>query len=304
MDIKAQIKQKAYDAGFSGCGFTGVELPQKDAERLNIWLHRNYNALMQWMERNIEKRSNVVLLEPWAKGVVVFTLPYYHEENRNSEKYSVSRYALGEDYHQVVKQKLLAIEEEIHNLNPEAITRAFCDTAPILERAFARQAGLGWIGKNTCLITPDSGSYVFIGIILTNIVLGPDSAESSLCGDCRLCIDSCPANALSEDGFLDANRCISYLTIEHRGEIMQHDAEIFGNRIFGCDTCQEVCPHNISILSHGNAAFRVTTSQEQLINGIMPGTNDDIWHKSSFARTGYDGIQRNIELVAKNKAAL
>lgn len=297
------IKQRAAREGFEACAITSAEFLPEDAERLKRWLHAGMHGTMTYMERYFEKRTNPALLVEGARSVIVLLYNYFPslripEENN----YIISTYAYGEDYHHVIREKLYTIIEAIKSLAGNIQARPFVDSAPVLERALAVKAGLGWIGKNAHLIVPKKGSFFFIAEIITDLELEYDPPRiTDFCGDCRRCIDACPTNAIVAPTVIDARRCISYLTIELREEIPQEFRGMLHNRIFGCDICQDVCPWNRFSTAHSEPRFQ--PSQELL------SMNREKWHqldketfsklfgKSPVKRTGYDGLMRNIRFV-------
>jgi len=241
-NISQQIKNKAIELGFFACGITSANDLVPEQEHLEKWLKKGFNADMKYMERNFEKRISPTKLHEGTKSIIV-VLQNYFVELENTE-FKVSKYASGVDYHTIVKNKLYELLEFIKTINPEANGRCFVDSAPVLERTLAKNAGLGWIGKNNCLITKTQGSFFFIGEIFLNIELEIDKVfENNYCGTCTKCIDFCPTNALNIRE-LDARKCISYQTIENKNEIPTEIKSKTENWIFGCDICQDVCPWN------------------------------------------------------------
>jgi len=259
------------------------------------------------MENHFEKRTDPTLLLPGAKSVIVLLHNYYPEnELPGKDNYKVSKYAYGEDYHFVIKRKLKILLGEITGNSSERRARAFVDSAPVLERAWAREAGLGWIGKNTCLITKEQGSFFFISVIITDLELEYYSGEvPNHCGGCTRCIDACPTNALGSSG-LDARKCISYLTIEYRREHLP--GEFSGNMddwIFGCDICQDVCPWNRLSEPHHQAEFnppeKLMEFDKEDWNRLDEAGFRELFRKSALKRTRYAGLKRNIEFVKKGR---
>ena len=216
---------------------------------LSEWLDRGYAATMAWMHRSAEKRADVRQVLPGARSVIV-TGTLYNTERPYSDALDpsvarISRYAWGDDYHDVLKERLDALVAWIHAEAGDPVqTRAYVDTGPVQERVYAQYAGLGWIGKNTCLINPELGSWLFLGEIITTLDLEPDTQGLEQCGSCTKCLEACPTGALLEPGVLDSTRCLSYLTIEHRGDVPAEYHQAIGTHVYGCDICQEVCPYN------------------------------------------------------------
>ena len=238
------IRNKSIELGFSACGFAKAEsLPIE--KPLSKWLENSRHGQMKFMENYQDLRADPNLLFPGSKTIISLLASYYNEEYEPSGSLKVSRYAVGRDYHKVLKKRGKHLIEWIKEFHPDIKARIFVDSAPIMEKEWARRSGLGWIGKNTCLIRPGEGSWFFIAEIITDLEIIPDTPEDrDLCGHCTRCIDACPTDALSIGGGIDARKCISYQTIELKDDI---PPEYFGKTdryLFGCDICQEACPHN------------------------------------------------------------
>lgn len=246
--IAQKIKEKAREIGFHKVGIACAEDLPTDRERLLQWLENGFHGEMLWMEREPEKRTNPQLLFEGAKSVIAVALNYFtpHKHEENPAKGKVSRYAWGDDYHDVLKEKLRELLNWIKTEIPGADGKICVDTAPIMDKIWAQRAGLGWIGKHSNLITREYGSWVFLGEILLNIELERDEPEmQDFCGSCRACLDACPTNAITEPRVVDSNRCISYATIESRApEISAEIAQNLNGWLYGCDICQDVCPWN------------------------------------------------------------
>lgn len=244
-----RIRDQAMQLGFSRFGISGIELGE-DAEHLRRWLDAGMHGTMQWMAAHGDKRARPADLVPGTLSVISVGLDYgrAHDEAwetlANGERAYVARYALGRDYHKLMRNRLQKLAEAVQALLGPFGYRAFTDSAPVLERALARNAGLGWIGKHTCLIDKNGGSWFFLGELYTDLPLPPSAPASNHCGTCSRCIDICPTQAIIAPYRLDARRCISYLTIEHQGSIPEDLRRGIGNRIFGCDDCQLICPWN------------------------------------------------------------
>lgn len=244
-----RIRDQAMQLGFNRFGISGIELGE-DAEHLRRWLDAGMHGTMQWMAAHGDKRARPAELVPGTLSVISVGLDYgrAHDEAwetlANGERAYVARYALGRDYHKLMRNRLQKLAEAVQALLGPFGYRAFTDSAPVLERALARNAGLGWIGKHTCLIDKNGGSWFFLGELYTDLPLPPSAPASNHCGTCSRCIDICPTQAIIAPYRLDARRCISYLTIEHQGSIPEDLRHGIGNRIFGCDDCQLICPWN------------------------------------------------------------
>ena len=302
-ELTCRVKALALKAGFARVGIAPVaEAPH--GERLDEWLARGWHAGMGYMARNVEKRKRPELLVPGACSVICLAAAYAPREGDIAGEYFIARYARGRDYHKVLKKRCRRLMDRIREIAPEFAGRAFVDSAPVAERSLAAAAGLGWIGLNGCLIVPGLGSYVVLCEVVCNLPLVSGEPTAPQCGDCRACAAACPTGALSDQGLVDCRKCISYLTIEHRGEIEPQYREKIGNRLFGCDTCQEVCPHNRGV-PRGDAEL---TPKGKPLGGaglveIFAWTQDH-WDAatrgSPLRRAGYERLLRNAAIVASN----
>lgn len=241
-----RIRRKASGLGFQHVGFAKAETLDIEAERLKTWLSRGYDATMTWMARDPERRIDPRKVFPGAKSIVAVAMNYYSPEKHTDEpgKGKVSRYAWGDDYHDIVGKELGELLDFITSAEPGAEGKFYVDTGPVLEKAWAQRAGIGWVGKHSNLISQEYGSWIFLGEIILNLELVYDTPATDHCGTCTLCLEACPTGAIPEPYVVDANRCISYLTIEHRGPIDERFAGLFGQWVYGCDICQDVCPWN------------------------------------------------------------
>ncbi len=279
---------------------------ENDEERLNHWLSQGFHGEMGYMARNVEKRLDPGKLLPGARSVIVLLMNYFPEETLPEENnYKIARYVYGKDYHHVIREKLNLLTEELKAVAGEFQSRAFTDSAPVLERSWAEKAGLGWIGKNTCLIHPKIGSFVFIGEIITDLELEYEKQQvNDLCGGCTRCIDACPTGAILAPRLLDARRCISYHTIESKGELPEEDKDKFQDWIFGCDICQEVCPWNRKAAPHKEEAFKPRPELRKMDKAAWEGLTEEqfneLFKDSAVLRTKYSGLKRNIEFHAKS----
>ncbi len=257
-ELSRKIKAYARGLGFDLVGITSVR-PPEHADQYREWLEKGYAGQMDYMVRTEEERKHPERRFPWAKSVVAGALNYYTPFEESKEKDPtrgwISRYAWGRDYHEVVKERLEKLLELIKEEVPGVEGKAFVDTSPILERELAAAAGIGWVGKNTNVISPEIGSFLFLGELFLNIELEPDQPIFDHCGDCDLCLRACPTEAFKGPYLLDARRCISYLTIELKGSIPRELRPLIGNQIFGCDICQDVCPYNRRPIPTGDPSF-------------------------------------------------
>lgn len=292
-ELSRKIKDKAAGLGFDLCGIARVRSLDEHRQKIGKWLEKGYYAGMTYMAQHYEKRIDPSLLVPGASSLIVVALNYYRDYNPPGDKPVFSRYALGKDYHRILKDRLYLLLESIKQESDGIEGRVFVDTAPVLERAWAVEAGLGWIGRNSMLINRHKGSYIFLGVLVINTALEYDKpAPEDYCGSCRRCIDACPTGAIMENRMIDANKCLSYQTIENKGEIPQEYAEKAGRRIFGCDICQEVCPWNKKASETRIKEFEPLSeildyTTEQWRN-ITEEEFNTIFSNSAVLRTGYD----------------
>lgn len=304
-----RIKKKAQQLGFELVGIA-LATPHEDMTFFDAWLEKEYAGTMAYLARRRDDRADPKRLLAGAQTIICCGINYNGEETNSQDCATedrgwISRYAWGDDYHDVVLAKLKELETFIRDsIDASALLKSYVDTGPILERSYAASAGLGWIGKNTMLINRKIGSYFFIGTILTNLDLVPDAPETDHCGTCRLCIDACPTEALTPYE-LDATQCISYLTIEHRGEIDTHLREKIGHHLVGCDICQEVCPWNQAIPLSPVEAFQPRPGLHrpdlsQLENLDEAGFREK-FRNSAIKRVKPAGLKRNLAIVRRNQ---
>ena len=306
-DISNEIKAEAQRLGFSACGVAKSEpVDSHTATAFRQWLRDGKHASMHYLENNLEKRLDPTLLMPNAKSIICLALNYYPAQLLTDQQYQFAYYAYGRDYHDVMKQKMQALATFMQSLVPSDTTpishKLCCDTVPILDRYWASRAGIGWIGKNGNLIIPDAGSYFFLGEILVDIELDYDAPVANRCGKCQKCIDACPTKALSSPHCMDARKCLSYLTIEHRGEFdsdhLDAVEQSLTNSIYGCDCCQKACPWN--------RFAQPTKIQEFAPSDKFLSMSTADWHNlsiedyralfkgSAVKRAKYEGLMRNI----------
>ncbi|MGB1049507.1 MAG: tRNA epoxyqueuosine(34) reductase QueG [Rhodothermales bacterium] len=307
VQLNRAIKEKALSLGLDACGISLAGPLDEEARRLDEWLARGYDADMAWMAHHGPKRTDPTLLVDGAKSVVSVLQSYYtpHEASRDPETGRISRYAWGDDYHLRLKERLFALLSWLQETVPGTQGRAFVDSAPIMDKAWAARAGLGWIGKHSNLISPDHGSWTFIGELVVTAEIAPDQPITDHCGTCTACIDACPTSAIVEPYVIDANRCISYTTIEYRGDRIPKDtAGGHGNWIFGCDICQDVCPWNKfrTLTSEAGYAPREGVLDTSLMEWkeLDQETFSARFRRSAVKRTKLSGFQRNVDVALKN----
>ena len=250
------IKRLAKQIGFSSCGISKARFLHEEEKNFEDWLNQGYQGTMSYLERNFDKRLDPTKLVPGAKSIISLTFNYFHTKKIfDDNSFLISKYAYGKDYHIIIKDKLKELFSQMKKEVGDIEGRVFVDSAPIHERAWAKISGLGWIGKNSLLLNKKMGSYFFLAEIVCDLDLEYDSTISDHCGTCTKCIDACPTDAITQAQVVDANRCISYLTIENKNEIPKELSKSFNNYIFGCDICQDVCPWNKFSTSHNEKEF-------------------------------------------------
>jgi len=301
-----KIKQEAYRLGFSFVGISKAKRLDEDATRLEEWLKSNGNAKMAYMENHFEKRVDPRKLVEGSKSVISLLYNYHTKERRQDETSpKIAKYAYGEDYHFVVKEKLTLLHQFILNEIGEVEGRSFVDSAPVLDRAWARESGLGWIGKNSMLINKQKGSDFFIAEMILDINLEADSPIKDYCGSCTKCIDACPTDAILPKRQIDSNKCISYLTIELKDELIPKEFEgKLENWAFGCDICQDVCPWNRFGEQNKEEKFQPKLDLLQMTKQdweiLDQEKFNNIFRKSAVKRTKYAGLKRNLEFLKKS----
>lgn len=302
---KKIIMEKAHTLGFSFIGVSKAEFLTPQAFQLQEWLDRGYHGEMHYMANHFDLRTDPTKLVPGAKSVISL-LFNYHNPARQTDPQApkIAQYAYGKDYHRVLKKKLKTLLRFIHEEIGAVNGRCFVDSAPVMEREWARRAGLGWLGKNTLLIHPKAGSYFFLSEIILDLELPPDEPIRDHCGTCTRCIDACPTDAIAPDGYLlDASKCISYLTIELKNEIPPEFGGKMENWMFGCDICQQVCPWNRFSTPHDEPEFEpqpdllAKTAREW--QEITEEVFEEIFKQSAVKRTKYSGLKRNLDFLKK-----
>ena len=300
------IKAKATELGFLHVGITKAEHMDDEARKLESWLNKGYQGEMAYMDRHFEKRVDPSKLVPNAKSVISLSFNYYSpKKQEHSTSPKISSYAYGRDYHKVVKSRLKKLFLSIQDRFGQIEGRYFVDSAPVLERDLAKRAGLGWIGKNTMLIHPKMGSFFFLAEVILDMDLEFDAPMKDYCGSCTKCIDACPTDAISENGYImDGSRCISYLTIELKNAIPDEFEGKMDNWMFGCDICQDVCPWNRFSKPHQEEDFEplvdlLSMKSEDWYN-LNKETFDHLFQGSAVKRTKFAGLKRNIEFLKKS----
>ena len=298
------IKNKAIDLGFISCGISKSGFLQDEIGRFENWLINNYHGKMSYMERNFEKRLDTTKLVEGSKSVISLLYNYYPSKKLNDQNnFKISKYAYGKDYHFIIKNKLKTLLNEMRNEIGDIDGRVFVDSAPILERAWAKKSGLGWIGKNTNLINKETGSFFFIAEIIVDLELNYDNETKDYCGSCTACLDACPTDALYEPYKIDASKCISYFTIELKEQFSSELKENFNDWIFGCDICQDVCPWNKFSKPNKEPLFQPHEDLEHYKKKDWIEMTDEVFNvvfkESPLKRTKYKGLKRNINYASQ-----
>lgn len=284
------------------CGVSRAEFLEEEAPRLEKWLNANMHGSMSYMENHFDKRLDPRLLVDGAKSVVSLALNYFPEKIQVSDSYKLSKYAYGEDYHFIIKYKLKELMKFIQSEIGEVEGRVFVDSAPVLDRAWAKKSGLGWIGKNANLINKQSGSFFFLAELIIDLELEPDGPVKDYCGTCTACIDECPTDAIPEPYVVDGSKCISYLTIELKDEIIPKEFQgKMEDWMFGCDICQDVCPWNRFSKPHQESLLNPNPNllglNKQDWEDLTEEVFRDLFKKSAVKRTKFDGLKRNIRFL-------
>lgn len=297
------IKQEALRLGFDYCGIAAAQFLEDDAPRLEQWLKAGMHGKMSYLERNFDKRLDPRLLVDGAKSMITLMLNYFPSEEQVTDNIKISKYAYGHDYHDVIREKLnlllSGIQENIGTVNG----RGFVDSAPVLERSWAKMSGLGWVGKNGNLITKKNGSYFFLATLIVDIpLIYDDPFAKDFCGTCTKCIDACPTNAILGPAIVDGSKCISYLTIELKDEILPNEfQQQMQQWAFGCDVCQDVCPWNRFSTPHNTPEFKPLALIADLKTQDWLSLTEDafkvIFKHSPIKRSKFKGIQRNLKFV-------
>jgi len=295
------IKAESKRLGFLSCGISKAGFLEEEAPRLESWLNKNQHGQMAYMENHFDKRLNTTLLVEDSKSVISLLLNYYPSEEQNKDSYKISKYAYGQDYHFVIKEKLTELLYTIQSEIGAVSGRAFVDSAPVLDKAWAAKSGLGWIGKNSNLITQKTGSFYFIAELIVDLELEYDYATTDHCGTCTACIDACPTEAIVSPYVVDGSKCISYFTIELKDNLPQEMKGKFNDWMFGCDICQDVCPWNRFSKAHNEPLFNPNPELLSFTKKDWQEITDDTFKKvftnSAVKRTKLTGLQRNIKFL-------
>lgn len=295
------IKVEAKRLGFLSCGISKAGFLEEEAPRLEAWLNKNHHGEMKYMENHFDKRLDPTLLVDDAKSVVSLLLNYYPNETQNPESYKISKYAYGQDYHFVIKEKLRELLHTIQTEIGEVSGRAFVDSAPVLDKAWAAKSGLGWIGKNSNLLTQQVGSFYFIAELVIDLDLEYDNATTDHCGTCTACLDACPTEAIVAPYVVDGSKCISYFTIELKENIPMEMKGKMDDWMFGCDVCQDVCPWNRFSKPHREPLFNpnpeILSFTRKDWEEITEDTFRKVFKDSAVKRTKLEGLQRNIKFL-------
>ena len=298
-----QIRKIARTLGFDQCGISKAEKLDEDARRLEQWLNNGYQGSMQYMERNFDLRVDPTLLVPGARSVITLLYNYFPATPESNTDLRISKYAYGQDYHTVIRNKLKEFLNILHDEIGEVVGRGFVDSAPVLERSWAKRSGLGWIGKNGNLINKRQGSFLFIATLITDLELEPDPpVTTDHCGTCTACIDACPTEAIVAPYIVDGSKCISYFTIELKEKLIPTEMKgKFDGWLFGCDTCQDVCPWNRFSRPTQEPSFAPIPGVLNLTNrdweALSEETFQELFRDSPIRRTGWEGIRRNLKFL-------
>ncbi len=298
------IKQKAKALGFFGINVAKAQFMEEEARNLEAWLNKGLHGEMNYLEDHFEKRTDPTKLVPGAKSVICVMYNYYTDiKQEDEESPKLSMYAYGRDYHRVVRNKLHKLFKEIKNITGGNVEgRFFVDSAPVMERDWAKRAGLGWIGKNSLLIHPKKGSYFFLGEIICDVELVYDSPLKDHCGSCTRCIEACPTEAISPQGYIvDSSKCISYLTIELKNDIPAEFSDKMDNWMYGCDICQQVCPWNKFSKHHKEPDFlpseKLVSMNKKEWHDLSEELFNEVFERSPVKRAQYTGLKRNIDFL-------
>ena len=300
----AIVKRLAKEQGFMACGISKAEFLEEEATGLEQWLKHGYHGEMTWMENHFDERLDPRKLVPGAKSVISVLLNYFPEKGQAADAPKISKYAYGRDYHKVIRGKLKRMLAGIHQEIGQVHGRGFVDSAPVLDRAWARRSGLGWIGKHSLLLSKKAGSFYFIGELIVDLELDSDGPSTDHCGSCTACIDTCPTDAILSPTVVDSNKCISYLTIEYKKALPTEFQDKMEQWVYGCDICQDVRPWNRFSSPHQEPDFNMREAigkngwqeWEEITHELW----EEIMQGAAIRRTGYDGFKRNLSFAKKS----
>jgi len=296
------IKSKALASGFQSCGISKADFLEEEAPHLEKWLKNQFHGEMKYMENYFDKRLDPRLLVEGSKSVISLSYNYFPEEIQTNKDFKLAKYAYGEDYHEVIKDKLRVLVAELQEEIGEFSFRVFVDSAPVLEKAWAKKSGIGWVGKNSNLITKKNGSFYFLAEIISDLDLIQDHPVADHCGSCTKCIDACPTKAIVSDKIIDGSKCISYATIELKDQIPDFFKDKMEDWMFGCDICQDVCPWNrfsaptLEEKFRPNSDLKNFTKQEW--KDITQEVFSTVFKKSAVKRTKFAGLKRNLDFLS------
>ena len=300
------VKSIAKDLGFHFCGISKAQFLEEEAPRLEAWLKRGYQGKMGYLENHFDKRLDPRLLVPGAKSVISLIYNYYPDkaaapDSTETPPLKIAKYAYGEDYHLVIKEKLKLFLDQLQKAVGTVDGRAFVDSAPVMERAWAARSGVGWIGKNSLLLNRSMGSFFFLAELILDLDHEPDGPVKDFCGSCTACMDACPTDAIHDPFVVDGSKCISYFTIELKEEIPVEVKGKFENWIFGCDICQDVCPWNRFSQPHGEPRFLPLPEMTELTTRDWQEMTEDVFNRlfknSALQRAKFSGLKRNVKFV-------
>jgi len=296
------IKTHAKRLGFLDCGIAKADFLEEEAPKLEQWLQNDFHGKMHYMENHFDKRLDPRLLVEGSKSVISLSYNYFPSEVQQEDSYKISKYAYGEDYHNIIKQKLRELLQIINDEIGEVSGRCFVDSAPVMERSWAKKAGLGWTGKNSLLIQKKQGSFFFLAELIIDLELAYDAPfTTDHCGSCTKCINACPTQAILPNNTIDGSKCISYFTIELKENIPTEFKNSFNDWMFGCDICQDVCPWNRFSTAHNEPLFQPKENMLAMTKKdweeITEETFRKVFKKSAVKRTKYKGLQRNIQFL-------
>ncbi len=304
MNPAQEIEKRALELGFLACGLVSARFLGEEEERLRTWLDRGYQGSMGYLERNIEKRLDPRLLVPGTQTIVSLAYNYFPQKSQKIESPKIAKYAYGEDYHRVVKDRCFELLQHIQTLFPDVQARVFVDSAPVMERQWAQLAGLGWIGKNSLLLRKGIGSFFFLAEIFLDVSIEATPViQSDHCGTCTRCIDACPTQAIVQNQVIDANKCISYLSIEKAEPLEESELDMMHGWLFGCDICQDVCPWNRFSEPHTEPRFEASESIDWNLEEwkkLQESQFNTAFKKSPIARMGFPKAQQLLNQFQKD----